>query len=183
MVESKREGQYFPVEETDEGTYIFNAKDLCMIDHLQELLDAGVDSLKIEGRNKSAYYVAIITNAYRAALDAAMAGQPAPEWALREVVQVSHREYCTGFSMAEKTLPSDTPTAAMSGIVTWWQWSTAGNRADCTSPRETAFLRGFSGNRGCRTAAGDGGCTGAGKRGRRIYRNRKSCHDAVLHCL
>ena len=97
VVESKREGQYFPVEETDEGTYIFNAKDLCMIDHLQELLDAGVDSLKIEGRNKSAYYVAIITNAYRAALDAAMAGQPAPEWALREVVQVSHREYCTGF--------------------------------------------------------------------------------------
>ena len=79
VVESKREGQYFPVEETDEGTYIFNAKDLCMIDHL------------------SAYYVAIITNAYRAALDAAMAGQPAPEWALREVVQVSHREYCTGF--------------------------------------------------------------------------------------
>ena len=97
VVESKREGQYFPVEETDEGTYIFNAKDLCMIDHLQELLDAGVDSLKIEGRNKSAYYVAIITNAYRAALAAAMAGQPAPEWALREVVQVSHREYCTGF--------------------------------------------------------------------------------------
>jgi hypothetical protein len=45
--------------------------------------------------------------------------------------------------MAEKTLPSDTPTAAMSGIVTWWQWSTAGNRADCTSPRETAFLRGI----------------------------------------
>ena len=87
----------YHVEETDEGTYIFNAKDLCMIDHLQELLDAGVDSLKIEGRNKSAYYVAIITNAYRVALDAAMAGQPAPEWALREVVQVSHREYCTGF--------------------------------------------------------------------------------------
>ena len=58
VVESKREGQYFPVKETDEGTYIFNAKDLCMIDHLQELLDAGVDSLKIEGRNKSAYYVA-----------------------------------------------------------------------------------------------------------------------------
>ena len=75
-------------EETDEGTYIFNAKDLCMIDHLQELLDAGVDSLKIEGRNKSAYYVAIITNAYRAALDAAMAGQPAPEWALREVASL-----------------------------------------------------------------------------------------------
>ena len=73
------------------------AKDLCMIEHVQELLDAGVDSLKIEGRNKSAYYVAIVTNAYRAALDAAIAGVPAPEWALNEVVQVSHREYCTGF--------------------------------------------------------------------------------------
>ena len=97
VVESKREGQYFPVEETDEGTYIFNAKYLCMIDHLQELLAAGVDSLKIEGRNKSAYYVAIVTNAYRAALDAAKAGEPAPQWALDEVVQVSHREYCTGF--------------------------------------------------------------------------------------
>ena len=88
---------YWRVEETDEGTYIFNAKDLCMIGHLQELLAAGVDSLKIEGRNKSAYYVAIVTNAYRAALDAAKAGEPAPQWALDEVVQVSHREYCTGF--------------------------------------------------------------------------------------
>ena len=97
LMESTRPGQYFPVEETDEGTYIFNAKDLCMIDHLQELLAAGVDSLKIEGRNKSAYYVAIVTNAYRAALDAAKAGEPAPQWALDEVVQVSHREYCTGF--------------------------------------------------------------------------------------
>ena len=97
LMESTRPGQYFPVEETDEGTYIFNAKDLCMIGHLQELLAAGVDSLKIEGRNKSAYYVAIVTNAYRAALDAAKAGEPAPQWALDEVVQVSHREYCTGF--------------------------------------------------------------------------------------
>ena len=96
LMESTRPGQYFPVEETDEGTYIFNAKDLCMIGHLQELLAAGVDSLKIEGRNKSAYYVAIVTNAYRAALDAAKAGEPAPQWALDEV-QVSHREYCTGF--------------------------------------------------------------------------------------
>ena len=72
VVESKREGQYFPVEETDEGTYIFNAKDLCMIDHLQELLDAGVDSLKIEGRAKSSYYVSVVTNAYRCAVDSFM---------------------------------------------------------------------------------------------------------------
>ena len=97
VMESTRPGQYFPVEETDEGTYIFNAKDLCMIEHLPELLDAGVDSLKIEGRNKSAYYVSVITNAYRGALDAAIAGAPAPAWTQQEVVQVSHREYCTGF--------------------------------------------------------------------------------------
>ena len=97
VVEEKRPGQYFPVMEDERGTYIFNSKDLCLLTYLPDLYDAGLCSLKIEGRNKSAYYVAIITNAYRAALDAAMAGQPAPEWALREVVQVSHREYCTGF--------------------------------------------------------------------------------------
>lgn len=122
LVESKRPGQYFPIEETDEGTYIFNAKDLCMVEHLQELLDAGVDSLKIEGRNKSAYYVAVVTNAYRAALDAAMAGKPAPEWALDEVVQVSHREYCTGFSTAEKTPVSAMQTAVMCAIVMSSPW-------------------------------------------------------------
>lgn len=97
IMEETRDGQYFQVEETDEGTYLFNAKDLCVIAHLRALLDAGVDSLKIEGRNKSAYYVAVVTNAYRAALDAAMRYEPAPQWALDEVRQVSHREYCTGF--------------------------------------------------------------------------------------
>lgn len=97
IMEETRPGQYFPVEESDEGTYLFNAMDLCMVAHLQDLLDAGVDSLKIEGRNKSAYYVAVITNAYRAALDAAIRHEDAPEWALEEVRQVSHREYCTGF--------------------------------------------------------------------------------------
>lgn len=97
VMEETRPGQYFPIEETDQGTFLFNAKDLCMIDHLNALLDAGVDSIKLEGRNKSAYYVATVTNAYRAALDAALAGQPAPDWTLEEVRQVSHREYCTGF--------------------------------------------------------------------------------------
>lgn len=97
LMEATRPGQYFPVEENEDGTYIFNAKDLCMIDHLGELCDAGIDSLKIEGRNKSAYYVAVVTNAYRAALDAAIQGVPTPEWALEEVTKVSHREYCTGF--------------------------------------------------------------------------------------
>lgn len=97
VMEETRPGQYFPVEETNEGTYLFNAKDLCMIDHLQDLLDAGVDSIKLEGRNKSSYYVAVVTNAYRAALDAAISGNDAPAWTLDEVCQVSHREYCTGF--------------------------------------------------------------------------------------
>ena len=97
LMEEKRPGEYFPVFEDEKGTYILNSRDMCMIDHLDDLLDVGLSSLKIEGRNKSAYYVAVVTNAYRAALDAAMAGKPAPEWALDEVVQVSHREYCTGF--------------------------------------------------------------------------------------
>ncbi len=97
LMEETRPGQFFPVLENDEGTYIFNAKDLCMIEHLQDLLDAGVDSLKIEGRNKSAYYVSVITNAYRVALNAVQQHQDVPEWAKREVRTVSHREYCTGF--------------------------------------------------------------------------------------
>lgn len=97
LMEETRPGQFFPVEEHEDGTYLFNAKDLCMIGHLRDVLAAGVDSLKIEGRNKSAYYTAVVTNAYRAALDAAMQGQAAPEWTQREVVQVSYREYCTGF--------------------------------------------------------------------------------------
>ena len=97
LVESKRPGQYFPIEETDEGTYIFNAKDLCMVEHLQELLDAGVDSLKIEGRAKSAYYAAVVTGAYRHCLDDAAAGRPIdPVWR-DEVEHVSHRPYSTGF--------------------------------------------------------------------------------------
>lgn len=102
IMEETRPGHFFPVEETGEGTFLFNAKDLCMIDHIPELLQAGVNSLKLEGRNKSTYYVSIITNAYRAAMDAAISHQPLPEWAMREVYQVSHREYCTGFFYQKK---------------------------------------------------------------------------------
>lgn len=99
LVEEKRPGQYFPVEETKEGTYILNAKDLCMIEHLPALKEAGVSSCKIEGRMKSSYYTAVTTNAYRMALDQ-MAKDP--EWTcpaeLRaELETVSHRPYCTGF--------------------------------------------------------------------------------------
>ena len=74
-----------------------NSRDMCMIDHVQELMDAGLDSLKIEGRAKSAYYAAIVTSAYRHAIDAATAGQPLdPIWR-DEVEKVSHRHYSTGF--------------------------------------------------------------------------------------
>lgn len=97
LMEETRPGQFFPVEEDDSGTYIMNSKDLCMIDYIPELVKAGVNSLKIEGRAKSAYYVSIVANAYRSAVDAYMSGKPLPEWVHNEVYHVSHRDYCTGF--------------------------------------------------------------------------------------
>lgn len=99
LMEEKREGQYFPLFEDDKGTYILNSKDLCMIDNIDKLAKAGVTSLKIEGRAKSAYYVAIITNAYRMAVDwhKKNYNTPLPDWISNEVFKVSHRKYCTGF--------------------------------------------------------------------------------------
>ena len=97
LMEEKRPGEYFPVEEDAQGTYILNSRDMCMIDHLDDLCDVGLDSLKIEGRAKSAYYAAIVTGAYRHCLDAAAAGEPIdPVWR-DEVEHVSHRPYSTGF--------------------------------------------------------------------------------------
>lgn len=100
LVEEKRPGEYFPIFEADGGTYFFNSKDLCMIEHLPELIEAGITSFKIEGRAKSAYYVAVVTNAYRHALDGVRAEgkdyRPA-EWILEEMRRVSHRPYTTGF--------------------------------------------------------------------------------------
>lgn len=99
LMEEKREGQYFPLFEDDKGTYILNSKDLCMIDHIDKLAEVGVTSLKIEGRAKSAYYVAVITNAYRMAVDwhKNHFNEPLPDWISDEVFKVSHRKYCTGF--------------------------------------------------------------------------------------
>lgn len=100
LVEEKRPGQYFPIEEDENGTYILNAKDLCMIDHIDKLAEAGVSSLKIEGRAKSAYYVAVITNAYRMAVDEYYKNPnnfKLSDWIHDEVFKVSHRKYCTGF--------------------------------------------------------------------------------------
>jgi len=97
ITEEKRIGQDYEIYEDNRGTYILNAKDLCMIEHIKELLDAGVTSLKIEGRAKSSYYVATVTNAYRNALDAVYKGEEPPSWVVDEVYKVSHRRYCTGF--------------------------------------------------------------------------------------
>ena len=97
LMEEKRPGEYFPVFEDEKGTYIINSRDMCMIDHLEDLMAAGVDCLKIEGRAKSAYYAAIVTGAYRHCLDAAAAGEPLdPVWR-DEVEHISHRHYSTGF--------------------------------------------------------------------------------------
>ena len=97
LVEEKRPGEYFPVFEENGETFILNSRDMCMIDHIPELIRAGVDSLKIEGRAKSAYYAAMTTAAYRHAVDAAAAGRPLdPVWRA-EVDKVSHRHYSTGF--------------------------------------------------------------------------------------
>ena len=97
LVEEKRPGEYFPIGEDEGGAFILNSRDMCMIDHIPELIAAGLDSLKIEGRAKSAYYAAIVTAAYRHAIDAAAAGKPLePVWR-EEVEKVSHRHYSTGF--------------------------------------------------------------------------------------
>ncbi len=99
LMEEKREGQYFPVFEDEKGTYILNSKDMCMIDHIANVVKAGAMSLKIEGRAKSAYYVSVITNAYRMAVDMLKNDPSAkiPDWLHDEVFKVSHRSYCTGF--------------------------------------------------------------------------------------
>ncbi|MBE6959478.1 MAG: U32 family peptidase [Ruminococcaceae bacterium] len=97
LMEEKRPGEYFPVYEDEKGTYILNSRDMCMIDHLDDLIDAGVDCIKIEGRAKSAYYAAIVTGAYRHCIDDIAAGKPIdPVWR-NEVEHVSHRIYSTGF--------------------------------------------------------------------------------------
>ena len=97
LVEEKRPGEYFPVFEDEKGTYILNSRDLCTIDHLKDLMDAGIDCIKIEGRAKSAYYAAIVTGAYRHCLDDIEAGRPVDQVWRDEVDHVSHRIYSTGF--------------------------------------------------------------------------------------
>ena len=99
LVEEKCPGEYLPTEEDEHGTYIMNSKDLCLLPYLQDVIDTGVDSLKIEGRMKSVHYVASVTKAYRDALDgyAANGGKYESSAEEAELQKVSHREYTTGF--------------------------------------------------------------------------------------
>lgn len=100
LMEEKRENEFYPIFEDEKGSYILNAKDLCMIDYIDKLAEAGVNSFKIEGRAKSAYYVSVVTNAYRKAMDIykqASDNFKLPKWIHDEVFKVSHRAYCTGF--------------------------------------------------------------------------------------
>ncbi len=104
VVEESRPGQYWPVEEDEHGTYVFNSKDLCMVDHVKELIEGGASSLKIEGRMKSVYYVAAVVSAYRKAIDAYYEEgenyKVRPEWR-EELEKVSHRPYTTAFAFQE----------------------------------------------------------------------------------
>ncbi len=100
LMEEKRPGEFFPVYEDEKGTYILNSKDMCMIEHIDKLADAGITSFKIEGRAKSAYYAAVVTNAYRMAMDeyySDPANYNLSGWIRDEVYKVSHRKYCSGF--------------------------------------------------------------------------------------
>ena len=110
LVEASRPGEYYPVEEDERGTYIMNSKDLCLLPYLDEVVDSGVDSLKIEGRMKSVHYVASVVKAYRMALDACLAGTPyaAQEAWLSELGKVSHRSYTTGFFFGKTTAADQT---------------------------------------------------------------------------
>ena len=101
VVEEKRPGEYFPVYENERGTYIFNSKDLCMIEHIPDIIDAGIDSLKIEGRMKTALYVATVARTYRKALDDFAESpekyQENMPWYLEQISNCTYRQFTTGF--------------------------------------------------------------------------------------
>ena len=105
LMQEKRPGEYFPVVEDGRSTHIFNSKDMCMIEYIPELMQAGIDSFKIEGRVKSSYYCAAVTNAYRLAIDEYVRSPETWQrdgfWTV-EADKVSHRQYCTGFYFGEK---------------------------------------------------------------------------------
>ena len=106
VMEERRPGEYIPLEQDESGTFIFNSKDMCMIEYIPELIRCGIDSFKIEGRAKTFYYAAVITSAYRSAVDSYLAAPDnwkLPSYLYDEVCRVSHREYFTGFYFGRQT--------------------------------------------------------------------------------
>ena len=106
VVEEKRPGEYFPIEENDEGTFIFNSKDLCMIEFIPELINSGIYSFKVEGRVKSSYYVATVLRSYRMTIDAYYKDTENYIYntkLLEEIKKVSHRDFTTGFYFGKPT--------------------------------------------------------------------------------
>ncbi len=104
LMEEQRPGEYYPVYENERGTFIFNSKDLCMIEYIPQLIESGIDSLKLEGRVKTEYYVATIVKTYREAIDRYFENpkryQTDPYW-LEELSKVSNRHYTTGFYLGK----------------------------------------------------------------------------------
>ena len=160
LMEEKRPGQYFPVTETEKGTYILNANDLCMAEHLDKMILAGVDSIKLEGRAKSHYYTAAVTNAYRMALDSINVDNiedwVLPEAAKAELTKISHRGYSTGFYFGRPENSQTYENAgyvrdyAVAAIVTGYEDGkiicemknkfAVGTEIDCLEPRKTPFV-------------------------------------------
>ena len=130
LMEEKRPGQYFPVTEDDSGTYIMNSKDMCMIEHIPEMIKAGITSFKIEGRAKSFYYVASVTSAYRKAIDSYYANPEnwlCPLDVMDELTKTSHRRYSTGFYFGPENAIQTTDTSSyvreydLLGVVEKWE--------------------------------------------------------------
>ena len=107
VMEETRPGEYFPVYENERGTYIFNSKDLCMIEHIPEMIEAGIDSFKIEGRMKTALYVATVARTYRKAIDDYLESpekyRANLEWYKEEIGKCTYREFTTGFYFGKPT--------------------------------------------------------------------------------
>lgn len=122
LVEEKRPGQYFNINEDEHGSYIMNADDLCAISFLDKVVQAGADSLKIEGRGKTFYYVACVTAAYRAALNAVLQAGPgeykAPDFAVQELEKTSHRPFSSGFFLGPQGATQNTK---FGGYIREWQ--------------------------------------------------------------
>lgn len=116
LIERTRPDQPFVIQEDQKSTYIMNSKDMCLINHIPELIECGISSFKIEGRAKSAYYVACVTNAYRNAIDFTCKGEPLPQWVIEETERISHRAYSTGFYSGNE--PGQTTESA--GYIRKW---------------------------------------------------------------